>query len=178
MTKMLLFVSGAIVIGFALQSCSSTRREPEIDATHRVANCTVLLNGKSAESHPFTMSEQIALSGEMEIVGSPEPAVAKQESPVIGAAETVRPADEPESRYMAFLVALDHRVKDVVADSGVLQASVQNGSSKYTGRLKAPKRAGRYELRLFFIDSRHELQAMDPVRLFFRIPVTVTPATQ
>ena len=43
MTKMLLFVSGAIVIGFALQSCSSTHREPEIDATHRVANCTVLL---------------------------------------------------------------------------------------------------------------------------------------
>ena len=153
MKKILLLVCGAIVVGLWLQSRPPVRPEQVVDATSRVANVVVRLNGQDTKTPFFAMGEKIEVTGEMQIV---------------------RPSDDLQPLYVAFLVALDHpKAKDIVADSGGLQATIQGDSSRFAGRLKAPKRVGSYELRVFFMDSHEELQAMDPIRLFYRVPVTV-----
>ena len=108
------------------------------------------------------MGEQIAITGEMQIV---------------------RPTSDLEPRYMAYLVVLGHPIKDLIADSGVLQATNHEGRSRFEGSLRAPKRAGDYELRLCLMQSRDGSEpfmglvpkpdAMDPLRVFYRQKVTV-----
>lgn len=153
MKKILLLVGCAVVVVIWLLSRPIVRPNPVADATSRVANCVIRLNGQVAVPFSFAMGEQIEISGEMQIV---------------------RPSDDLIPQYIAFLVALDHpKAKDIIADSGILLANVQGNFSKFNGHLKAPKRVGSYELRVFFMDSHQELQAMDPIRLFYRVPVTV-----
>ena len=155
MKKVLLLVGGAVVavvVVVWLLSRPVVQTKPVADATSRVANCVIRLNGQAAEVFSFLMGEKIEISGEMQIV---------------------RPSDDLEPRYIAALIALDHKVKDICADSGLLPANIRDNFSKFSGHLKAPKRVGSYEIRIFFLDSHQELQALDPSRLFYRVPVTV-----
>ena len=153
MKRFLPLVGCAVVIIIWLLSRPLVRPKPVADAKSRVENCVVQLNGQAAGTFSFAMGEQIVIAGEMKIV---------------------QPSDDLIPQYVAFLVALDHpKAKDIVADSGILPANVQGNFSKFNGHLKAPKRVGSYELRVFFMDSHQELQAMDPIRLFYRVPVTV-----
>ncbi len=150
---LLLFCGAVIVVVICLLSRPEVQHKLVADATSRVANCVVRLNGQVAGPFSFAMGEQIDIAGEMKIV---------------------KPSDDLIPQYIAFLVALDHpKAKDIIADSGILRANVQGNFSKFNGHLKAPKRVGSYELRVFFMDSHQELQAMDPIRLFYRVPVTV-----
>ena len=156
MKKILLLVAVAVavVIGIWLLSRPAVRSDPVADATSRIAKCVIRLNGQVATRFTFAMGDQIEISGEMQIV---------------------RPSDDLIPEYVAFLVALDHpKAKDIIADSGFLRAKVQDNFSTFKGHLKTPKRVGSYELRVFFMDSHEELQAMDPIRLFYRVPVTVS----
>ena len=156
MKKTVMLVILAIVLGVAisfLRKPDGRNDQPTADATNRVANCVIELNGKRNVPPLFSQGEQIDIRGEMDIVDPP---------------------DDLLPTYVAFLVALDHpKAKDVIADSGFLQVTMRESRSVFNGRLKAPRRAGSYELRVFFQDSRAELQAMDPIRLFYRIGVTV-----
>lgn len=155
MKKIILLVGCAIAAGLWLQSRPTVSSAPEIDATKRVTDCVVRLNGQDAITHSFALGEKIDVTGEMKIV---------------------LPTADLRPIYIAFLVVLDHpKIKDVVAQSASLEATIQGDFSKFKGTLKAPKRPGNYELRLFFVDSHNELQGMDPIRRFYRVPVTVRP---
>lgn len=156
MKKTGIMVGIAVVLGivsFCFRSPNVRDDSAKPDGTTRVANCVIDVNGKNSASHMFGQGEQIEVSGTMDIIHPPE--------------ETL-PA------YVAFLVALDHpKAKDVVADSGFLFATLKDSHSTFKGQLKTPKRPGKYELRVFFQDTNTELQAMDPSRQFYRVPVTV-----
>lgn len=156
MKRKLLSVCGVVIVVSCviwLLSRPAVRHDQVAGATSRVANLVIRLNGQAAGPFTFAMGEKIEVSGEMQIV---------------------QPSDDLRPQYIAFLVALDHpKAKDIVADSGFLFANVQNNASAFSGHLKTPQRVGSYELRVFFLDSHQELQAMDPVRLFYRVPVTV-----
>ena len=159
MKKTVLVVCGAMVAGLCLLWMVADHRLP---ATSRVANCVVRLNDEVNSTPSFVMGERFAITGEMQIV---------------------RPTDDLEPRYIAYLVVLGSPIKDLVADSGGLQATNRDGHSRFEGSLRAPKRTGDYELRLCLMQSRDGSEsfmglvpkpdAMDPMRVFYRQKVTV-----
>ena len=171
LSKVLLFVCCAVVVGLWLWSRFAGSSENEKDVSNRVTNCVIRLNGQEAATHSFAMGEPITMTGEMKLVA---------------------PTEDKVPLYFANLVALDHpKVKDIIADSAILHATIQGDFSTFTGQLKGQKRAGSYELRLCFADmgnsrmietinetlSKVGLSGLGnrKLRRFYRVPVTVRP---
>ena len=172
LSKVLLFVCCAVVVGLWLWSRFAGSSEHEKDVSKRVTNCVIRLNGQEAATHSFAMDEPITMTGEMKLVA---------------------PTEDKVPFYFANLVALDHpKVKDIIANSAFLEAKIQGDVSTFTGQMKAPKRAGSYELRLCFADTGSNSRVIETInealskvglsgfgnrriRRFYRVPVTVRP---